>query len=76
MAKTLQVFISVANIIMGLLMFLCSLTVLLSLVAVRQSYQGYLELVFGHFIHRLYPLAVHLSHWLLLEDLICDLMPF
>jgi hypothetical protein len=40
MAKRFPVFISVANIVMGLLTFLSSQTVLLSLVAIQQNYQG------------------------------------
>ena len=40
MAKRFPVFISVANIIISLLTFLSSQTVLLSLVAIRQNYQG------------------------------------
>jgi hypothetical protein len=39
-AKRFPVFVSVANVIMGLLTFLSSQTVLLSVVAVQQDYQG------------------------------------
>ncbi len=49
MAKRFPVFISAANILMSLFMFLSSQRVLLSLVAVQQSYQGVFGVSFWSF---------------------------